>query len=216
MDEGPTAYLPSPLHTLRKPNVISLNAGEVLHRVHARAFDGNAFDRGKGGRTHFAPIRNPLGVRIPSLNAGRTLVSVVYETIFHDVPLDARRKTVPRHAVEKRRHSTLLVRRVLRLASLRAPDLMKWGVRREQLTGSLPTHYDRTALWAQAIHAQFDDVDGLIWTSNLCDPDAAVLLFGDRVAEGDIQLVAVREGTDESFMRDVRKAGRRGGIRISL
>ena len=142
--------------------------------------------------------------------------SAIHETVLHDVPLGASRKTVPREAVEKRNHSTLLVRRDLRLASLRAPDLMKWDVRREHLIGSLPTQYGGTAQWAEAIHTQFDCIDGLVWTSNLCDPDAAVLLFGDRVTVADIHVVAVREGTDKSFLRDVREAGGRGGVKIVL
>jgi len=164
----------------------------------------------------FAPIRDAKGHCVPSLYAGSTVEAAIYETVFHDIPLSADRKTVSRDAVEQRNHSALLVGRDLRLASLRAPDLLKWGVRREQLVGSLPTQYERTARWAQAIHRQFEDVDGLIWTSNLCDPDAALLLFGDRLAVADIQIVAMREGTDGSFLGDVRDAGERGGIRISL
>lgn len=215
MDEAPSASVPKPPDRLPKPNVDSLDARNVLHRVHARELAGNAFNPCKGGRTRFAPIYNATGDCVPSLYAGLTLESAIYETVFHDVPLSSDRKTAPREAVEKRKQSTLLVRRKLRLASLRAPDLLKWGVRRELLIGSLPTQYARTALWAQAIHAQFPDVEGLIWTSKLCDPDAAVLLFGDRVAGTDIDVVAMREGTDRSFMGDVRKAGLRGGIRIA-
>ena len=141
--------------------------------------------------------------------------AAIHETVFHDVPLTAGIKTVPRGAVESRRHSTLLVRRPVRLASLRAPDLMKWGVRRDSLLGGHPTCYDRTVLWAKAIHDQHD-IDGLIWTSIRCDPAAAILLFGDRVAAGDLQVVAVREGTDRSFLQDVRKAGNRSGIVVTL
>lgn len=216
MAEASAASVPPPPETLPAPNVFLLKAGEVLHRVHDRALAGNAFNPCEGSPTRFAPIRTVTGRCVPSLYAGGTLDSAIYETVFHDIPLEAGRKTVPRLAIGTRSHSTLLVRRDLRLASLRAPDLMKWGIRRQHLIGSLPTQYDRTARWAQAIHTQFDDIDGLIWTSNLCDPDAAVLLFGDRVAERDLDVVAVREGTDESFLRDVRTAGERGGIRIAL
>ena len=176
---------------------------------------GNAFSPCQGGATRFAPIRDEEGRCIPSLYAGDTVESAIYETVFHDIPLNAGRKTVPRTIVESRRHSTLLVRRTLRLANLRAPDLVKWGLRREALIGSLPTQYGRTALWAKAIHDQFD-VDGLIWTSNLCDPDAAVLLFGDRAATADLAVTGVREGSDGSFLADVRKAGERGEIVITL
>ena len=59
------------------------------------------------------------------------MAAAVYETIFHDIPPNAARKTVPQFVVEDRRLSVLVARRTLRLASLRAPDLMKWGVRWE-------------------------------------------------------------------------------------
>ena len=93
---------------------------------------------------------------------------------------------------------------------------MRWGIRRETLIGGLPTQFGRTSLWAKAVHDQFDDVDGLIWTSNLCDPDAALLLFGDRVEAAHLQVTGAREGSDGSFLRDVRKAARRSNILISL
>ena len=153
---------------------------------------------------------------IPSLYAGTTVESAIHETAFHDVPLSARRKTVPRSKVENYNHSTLLVRRTLGLASLRAPDLMQWGVRRDTLIGSLPIQYGRTALWAKAIHDRFEEVEGLIWTSNLCDPDAALLLFGDRVVGADLLVAGIRAGSDGSFLDDVRTAGRRSNIWITL
>ena len=60
------------------------------------------------------------------------------------------------------------------------------------------------------------DVDGLIWTSNRCDPDAALLLFGDRVVAANLLVAGVRAGSDGSFLDDVRTAGRRSDIWITL
>ena len=72
----------------------------------------------------------------------------------------------------------------------RAADLRKWNVTRADLTASPPSCYSRTAEWARAIHDQFPEVEGLIWTSNQCDPDDVLLLFGDRVAEADLGIAA--------------------------
>ena len=168
------------------------------------------------GPTRFAPIRDGAGRCIPSLYAGSTVDSAIHETVFHDVPPSAKRKTVPKSAIDRCSHSTLLVRRPLQLASLRAPDLMRLGVDRETLIGSLPTQYGRTALWAKAIHDRSDDVDGMIWTSNLCDPDAALLLFGDRIVPADLLVAGIRAGSDGSFLDDVRRAGQRSDIWITL
>ncbi len=145
--------------------------------------------------------------------------SAIRETVLHDVPPSAKRKTVPKSAIDRCSRSTLLVRRTLQLASLRAPDLMRLGVGRETLIGSLPTRYGRTALWAKAIHDRSDDVDdvgGMVWISNLCDPDAALLLFGDRVVPADLLVAGVRAGSEGSFLDDVRRAGQRSDIWITL
>lgn len=125
----------------------------------------------QGGATKFAPIHDALGACVPTLYAAETVQAAIYETILHDVPLGAAFKSVPHDAVESRQHSTLVVRRTLHLASLRAPDLMKWGLTPATLIGSMPTQYPYTARWAKALHDQFAQVDGLVWTSNLCDPD---------------------------------------------
>ena len=216
MDEEPAGVVPYPPQSLNAPNVVELEAGELLHRVHDRALAGNDFNPCQGGPTRFAPVRDTAGCCIPSLYAGSTVDSAIYETIFHDVPPSAKRKTVPKGIVENCNHSTLLLRRDLRLASLRAPDLIRLGVGRETLIGSLPTQYRRTALWAKAIHDRSSDVDGVIWTSNRCDPDAAILLFGDRVVPTDLLVAGFRAGSDGSFLDDVRRAGRRSDIRITL
>lgn len=215
MDEDYPSRIPLPPCTLPTPNIRSVQENEVLHRIHDRTLEGNAFNPCKGGPTRFAPIFDATGVCVPSLYAASSVEAAVYETVFHDVPRRANRKSVPHEAVHLRDHSTLLLQRQLRLVMLHAPDLMKWGVTREQLVGSLPTQYERTMQWALAIHSQFTDVDGLVWTSNQCDLATAYLLFGDRVSEVDIKVVAVRQGSDASFLRDVREAGTRGGIVIS-
>jgi len=90
------------------------------------------------------------------------------------------------------------------------------GVVAVALIAGLPTQYRRTALWAKAVHDQFDEVDGLVWTSTLCDPDTALLLFGDRVAGTDLMVTGMREGSDGSFLQDVRKAAQRSDILIAL
>ena len=210
-------FLPSPPAVLAKPDLTVLEAGALLHRVHDRGLPPNAFNPCRGGPTRFAPIRDSDGRCVPSLYAGRTLVSAIYETVFHDVPAAAARKTVPRYQIDRRSHGTLQLRRAVGLANLRAADLRKWNVTRADLVASPPTCYGRTAEWARAIHCQFPDVEGLIWTSNQCDPDDVLILFGDRVSEADLEIAAVRDGvSDASFLEDVRVAGERAGIRITV
>ena len=216
MDDELQSFIPVPPHPLSSPNIDSLAIGEILHRVHDRKLVGNNFNPCKGSKTRFSPLYNDFGQCIPTLYAANTEEAAIYETVFHDIPLDAAKKIIPRSMVELRNHSVLQLRRDLRLARLHAPDLRQWRISREQLIGSLPTQYQYTVQWARAIHTHFHDVDGLVWTSNLCDPDMAYLLFGDRVLESDIEVIAVREGRDQSFLNAVHSAGARGGILISL
>ena len=218
MDEGtPAVPLPAPPGDLSEPNIVTLAVGAVVHRVHDRRFAGNEFNPCQGGPTRFAPVRDRHGDCVPSLYAGSTVESAVYETLFHDVPASARRKTVPMTAIRTKSHSALVARRAIKLASLRAPDLKKWRIVREALLGSLPTQYIRTRMWAKAIHDSFKGVEGLIWTSNQCDPDDSLLFFGDRVVPSDLVVASVREGRfDQSLWSDVRDAGLRGGISITF
>ncbi len=203
--------IPTPPTELAEPNARMPASGTILHRVHGSAFAGNAFNPCRGNKTRFTPIRDRIGRFIPSLYAAGTAEAAIYETVFHD-----QRLTVPGRELERRRHSTLLLKTELRLVSLRAPDLAKWGLSGELLIGGSADQYDRTAQWAKAIHEQFSDIHGLIWTSNLCDPDDAMTFFGDRVDAANFEIVAVREGTDGSFVRDARNAGKRAGIHIAL
>lgn len=216
MDESASPPLPDPPAQFVPPNVVEWTADRLLHRIHDRQFVGNVFNPCRGSPTRFAPIRDTHGRCIPSLYAADTVEAAIYETILHDVPLHAVRKSVPRSVLDTRRHTILLPRRELRLASLRAPDLRKWGIDRKRLIGGLPTQYARTALWAKAVHDRFEEIDGLVWTSNLCDPDAALLLFGDRATAADLRVVCLREGSDGSFLQDMRNAAQRSNILIAI
>ena len=202
---------------LADPNVVSLKAGAIVHRVHDRHYGGNVFNPCKGSPTRFAPVHDAAGECVPSLYAAEALEAAIHETIFHDVPVTAKRKTVPRTLVQSRAHVQLEVLRDLRLASLRGPDLRRWRIGRNSLLATSPKLYAETARWAGAIHHRFPEVHGLLWTSNQCDPDTAYLFFGDRVNPEDFGIKDARDGLlDPSFLSDVRQAGRRCGITITV
>lgn len=210
-------YVRKPSASLTPPNAYVLEAGTIIHRVHDSAYAGNQFNPCLGSPTRFAPIHGTHGECVPSLYAGGELETAIYETIFHDIPAKAKLKTVPRQQVLTRSHTTLAIARDLKLASLRKPDLQNWQVTRNALIASNAKHYGATAAWAEAIHHQFTDIDGLIWTSNQCDPDSAILLFGDLVDQVDLIVEDCRVGSlDPSLLADVRMAGKRSGITITL
>jgi hypothetical protein len=209
--------VPAPPADLPEPNRAVLPTGSMLHRVHLSDFAGASFNPCRGRPTRFAPIRRADGACVPSLYAGSSLDAAIFETVFHDIPAQARLKSVPKQDVLARSHSILVTVRDQALVELRTPDLKKWGLDRHELVSAPAAHYDRTARWAEAIHRRFDDVDGLVWTSNQCDPADAMLFFGDRVDNAGFTVVSTRRGAqDDSFLADVREAGLRAGIVITL
>ena len=206
-----------PPAALSEPNVVRLEAGALVHRVHDRNYGGSVFNPCKGSSTRFAPVYDAAGECVPSHYAADTLEAAIHETIFHDVPAAAKRKTVPRTLVQSRAHAQLEVLRDLRLASLRGPDLRRWRIGRNSLLATSPKLYPETARWASAIHHRFPDVQGLLWTSNQCDPHTAYLFFGDRVNPEDFSITDARDGlSDTTFLSDVRLSGLRCGITITV
>ena len=207
----------SPSPNLAAPGLVILEAGTRLHRIHNWERTANTFNPRKGGQTRFAPIYDVHGQCVPSLYAGTTFDSAAYETLFHDIPARAQRRTVPEATLVDRAHTRLETDRDITLAALRAPELARWNISRTNLIASSPKLYEATAAWAKAIHDQFPDVEGLVWTSNRCDPEDAYLFFGDRVRDIDFRIVSTRGYlSDSSFLTDVRRAGRRSGISLTI
>jgi len=162
-------------------------AGRVIHVVHDTAFDPESFNPGvdAAGRlrkpTRFAPIRDAKGKVVPYLYGGATLDCAIFETVFHDVPIDAPDKSVDLDDFAQRGHGELLPGRDLRLVDLTSEGLHRLKVPKEELIASPLRDYPDTAQWAQALHRQFPDVDGLLWMSRQRDRDHALVLFGDRL-----------------------------------
>lgn len=166
-------------------NSREIKAGTRFHRVHDQRFGSCSFNPGKGRPSRFAPLcvgSDP----IPTQYLATDYECAVHETIFHDVPIDEMNKTVGVDNIKPLAHSVIELKRDLVLVPLFAPDLAKWRISRVDLIDTTPYAYHITAQWALAIHQSRPDAHGLIWTSKRCDPQQAVLLFGDRVAEAEL------------------------------
>jgi len=161
--------------------------GRVIHAIHDTAFAPESFNPGADTAgvlrkpTRFAPIRDAKGKVVPYLYGGSTLDCAIFETVFHDVPMDAPDKFVDLDGFAQRGYGQLLPSRDLKLADLTSEGLHRLKVPKEELIASPARDYPDTALWAQALHRQFRDIDGLLWMSRQRDRDPALVLFGDRV-----------------------------------
>lgn len=205
-----------PSHLLT-PQYVTLGKGKTIHRVHQTRYAASSFNPCAGQPTRFVPIKDSAGNCVPSLYTGSTVRAAIHETIFHDIPAKATVKTVLLQNVLIRSHAALQTMRFLKLVELRNVNLNAWKITRRELIESSPKLYSQTAEWAKTIHQAFPDAEGLIWTSNQCDPDDAYLFFGDRVAANDFSLVYSRDGaTEKSFLKDVRDEGKLRGITITV
>lgn len=204
-----------PAPSLHKPNIKTLESGSIVHRIHDRRYSGISFNKRRDVTSRFSPICDIRGEVIPVLYVAETFEVAVCETIFHDVNAKIPEKHVSKVAIYTRAYTQIRITRNIKLASLRKQDLKKWLVTPSELIHSLPDQFDQTTKWSQEIHNQFDYVEGLIWTSNQCDPDSAIILFGDRVPEKFLEIVKVQDGMyDRSFLNDVIEIGQRSNTKI--
>jgi hypothetical protein len=105
------------------------------------------------------------------------------ETVFHDVSFAAGLKTYDKRKLTRQGYSQLTPQRDLLLADLSVTALRKIGIKRSQLIDIEKDHYPETRAWAEAIHAQCPDIEGLSWISRQDDRARALVLFGDRIGE---------------------------------
>ena len=208
--------LPPPPASFSHINIETIAAGTELHRVHSENFAGNSFNPCQGRSSRFAPIEDPNKRCIPSLYAASTFECAVFETVFHDVPYNAKTKVVRLDNVRDRSHSQIVTNRDLTIITLYEPDLKAWGITRGLLIDTLPSCYGETTQWAQSLYRQVSDADGLIWTSWQYDPDRAMLLFGNRVSPKDLDVVFRRDATsDPALLSEIRDIGKRANITIT-
>ena len=163
------------------------SAGKVIHVIHDTRFDPQSFNPGVDAKgalrnpTRFAPIKNAKGKVVPYLYGGSTRECAIFETVFHNLSIDAKDKFVDLDDFAQRGHGQLVPKRDLRLADLTTDGLHRLKVPKAELITSAPRDYPATARWAEALHRRYKGIDGLTWMSRQRDRDRALLLFGDRV-----------------------------------
>ncbi len=173
-------------------------AGQAIHVIHDVAFEPESFNPGIDAAgalrnpTRFAPIRDGAGRVVPYLYGGSSRDCAIFETVFHNVPIDAPDKFVDLDDFANRAHGRIVPNRDLQLVNLTTDGLHRLKVPKAELIASAPIDYLDTARWAEAIHHQCPGVDGLLWMSRQRDRDQALVIFGDRANSA---LTGTRLGT---------------------
>ena len=115
------------------------------------------------------------------------LAGAISETVFHDVPVRGT-KHVPRATLRRKLAITLTATRDLRLADLTGYGLRRLGATRAEIIDSDPRSYPHTARWAHGLHDHSEHLDGIQWVSRQYDTALALILFGDRVQETELDI----------------------------
>jgi len=176
----------------------TLPTRQVLHRVHQDLYKADQFNPGRKGNARFSPIRDAKGDAIPTFYAAATFEAAAMESVFHDVSHAPGFKHYDKRKLKGQLHSEVKVKRALKLADLGSVALRKLGVQRKQLIDTEKNQYPATRRWAEAIHAQYPDIQGLSWISRQDDSARAVMLFGDRIPKGAL----LQAGDSRSLLKD--------------
>ncbi len=195
--DGGTGVTPVPPVALHV-TLTELTTRQVLHRVHQEQYRADQFNPGVRGNARFSPIQNDQGQPIPTLYAGTTMDCALMETVFHDVPHTAGFKTFDKGKLTDQVHSTVEVTQPLKVVDLASVPLRKLGVTRKQLIDTEKDQYPATRKWAEALHSQFPEAQGLSWVSRQDDSARAVVLFGDRIADDALE----PQGASRSLVDD--------------
>lgn len=127
---------------------------------------------------------------IPTLYGADSLQGALSETILRNVPRAGPARHVLFDRAARYSYARLCARRRLRLAILHDPHVGRLGVGAAELGAGRPSEYPWTAAWAQAIHDDAPDLDGLIWVARHHNilRNGAFMLFGDRVGGGVLRI----------------------------
>ena len=144
-------------------------------------YGAEQFNPGPKGNARFSPITDASEASIPTIYGGTTFECAAMETVFHDLPFTPGLKSMRKAKLRGHAYSQILPSLDLTLADLRGPALRRIGIKRIDLIDTEKRRYAFTRTWAEAIHAQCADVQGLCWVSRQDERALALIIFGDRV-----------------------------------
>ena len=215
---GTAIVIPAPPAGLAKLiRTITWPKTRVIHRIHQDRFRGDEFNPGPNGNARFSPICDAKGNSIPTIYGGETFDCAAMESVFHDVPFAPGLKTFARRKLKGHHYSQVLSGTDLVLVDLSTTALRNLGIRRGELIETEKNIYPQTRKWAEAIHAQCPDAQGLCWVSRQDDRSRAIVLFGDRVGKAPLSEHApsVDIVNDAATYADVITLAERVGVKVT-
>ncbi|MGX9302159.1 RES family NAD+ phosphorylase [Pantoea ananatis] len=157
-----------------------IKAGMLLFRIHYTRYGGVQFNNSISGDARFSPIvdRRTKNI-IPTIYAGDCKEVAICEVIFHDVDFTKDKIMYEQKNLEDKSHTEIILNGNLQIAVIDQLSVIKMRAGK-QLIHCDSAEYDITRSWAEFIHEQYVDIQGLEWPSRQYDGKAYVL-FGDRI-----------------------------------
>lgn len=165
-------------------NLVTWPKGKIIERIHSSQFGATEFNPGKG-KSRFSPILNSKGKNIPTLYGGENLPVAMMETVLHDLPTPCEDAPVELSTLDNLSRSQIFAKEDIQLVDLNPRFMKKHGITQGDLLGSSADNYPETQKWAEKIHDDNPEAQGLQWASRQ-HGDKAVMLFGDRIASHDL------------------------------
>lgn len=162
-----------------------LPQGALLYRVLDRSTGRTVtdFNPGFGAPTRFAFFTSADGSPVPIPYAALTAEAALAKSILRYVPVSG--GELLQRDYEPMIMGALRPLRDLRLASFEGLGLRALGTHQLEVSETGPDRYGETVLWAKA--ADLAGFEGVAWMSHRCNSDVALMLFGDRVEDADLE-----------------------------
>jgi hypothetical protein len=185
------------------PIIETWSAGRSIVRCHGRKYHERQFNP-TASSARFRPLLVG-GAVVPTIYGAEDLWGAASETVFHEVPVRGPNRRILRSSIERWHWSEVAPVRDLRLASLHGVGLKRVEVTHGELIEVDAAHYAETIPWTEALYNVSAAPDGLCWRSRQHNDSLAVMLFGTRVREADLEVVrpaaslALSPGGDHVF-----------------
>jgi hypothetical protein len=169
------------------PQIERWNVGRVIVRCHGPAYHERQFNPMTSlGR--FRPLMH-AGAVVPTIYGADDFAGAVSETVFHEVPVRGPDRRILRSEIDRWVWSEVAPKRDLNLVALHGTGLRRVQVTHGELIECDAAHYAETVPWSMALHDAASAPDGLCWRSRQHNDSLALMLFGTRVTEKDLEIV---------------------------
>jgi hypothetical protein len=169
------------------PRFETWEADRVIVRCHPPMYHERQFNP----TTHLARFRPFVhdGEIVPTMYGASDLWGALSETLFHEVPVRGANRRILRSQMDLYTWSEITPTRDLKLVQLHGVGLRALQVTHGELIETDAADYADSVPWSDALYDAPGVPDGLCWRSRQHNDSLALIMFGTRVREDDLDVV---------------------------